>query len=95
MLKNKLKGWEKLFRDKCLKNELMDIKTVNIPSLKLSEDKGMEVHVYAGFLKPGYHQFMIYDPLLEKAYLKDFIVNLNLREDLYPEYPTIQGMISK
>ena len=58
MLKNKLKGWEKLFRDKCLKNELMDIKTINIPSLKVSEQShldGIEVHVYAGFLKPGYH----------------------------------------
>ena len=47
----------------------------------------MEVHVYAGFLKPGYHQLMIYDPLFETAYYKDFIVNLNLREDIYPEYP--------
>ena len=70
----------------------MDIRTVNIPSLKIDEDQNpMEVHVYAGYLKPGYHQLLIYDPSMGKAYYKDFIINLNLREDLYPEYPTIQG----
>ena len=67
----------------------MDIKTINIPSLKYNEDENLEVHVYAGFLKPGYHQLLIYDPQMGKAYYKDFIINLNLREDLYPEYPTI------
>jgi len=35
---------------------------------------------------------MIYDPLLEKAFCKDFIVNLNTREDAYPEFPIIEGM---
>ena len=35
---------------------------------------------------------LIYDPLLKKAYCKDFIVNLNLREDIYPEFPVIEGM---
>ena len=28
-----------------------------------------DVYVYADFLKPGYHQLVIFDPLLEKAYL--------------------------
>ena len=55
MLNKKLKGWENLIRDKCLKNELMDIKTVNIPNLKESEDQSQEIFIYAGFLKPGYH----------------------------------------
>jgi len=35
---------------------------------------------------------LIYDPQVHKAYCKDFIVNLNKREDLYPEYPIIEGM---
>ena len=43
--------------------------------------------MFAGYLKPGYHQLLIYDPQLERAYVKDFVVNLNLREDLFPEFP--------
>ena len=43
--------------------------------------------MFAGFLKPGYHQLLIYDPQLERAYCKDFVVNLNLREDIFPEFP--------
>ena len=31
---------------------------------------------------------LIYDPLLEKAFVKDFVVNLNLREDIFPEFPS-------
>ena len=38
---------------------------------------------------------LIYDPELKKAYYKDLLVNLNLREDLYPEYPVIEGMKMK
>ena len=35
---------------------------------------------------------MIYDPLEHKAFCKDFIVYQNLREDIYPEYPIIEGI---
>jgi len=51
-----------------------------------------DVYVYADFLKPGYHQLLIFDPLLERAYCKDFMVNINLREDLFPEFPIIDGI---
>jgi len=33
-MSQKLKGWEALVRDKCLRNELMDVKTINIPELE-------------------------------------------------------------
>jgi hypothetical protein len=83
-----------------MKNELMDVKSVNIPELhKASKEKrpleDSDIYIYAEFVKPGYHQFVIYDPIVEKAYCKDFVVNLNLREDIYPEYPVIQGMNMK
>ena len=51
--------------------------------------------MYAAFLKPGYHQVLIYDPALEKAFCQDFVVNLNQREDLYPEYPTIEKLTAE
>ena len=38
---------------------------------------------------------MIYDPALERAFCKDFIVNLNQREDIYPEYPVLEGRTMK
>ena len=51
---DKLQGWEHLIRDKCQKNELMDIKSVNIPNLaKIKADS--DVYVYADYIKPGYH----------------------------------------
>ena len=33
-LDQQLSGWELLIRDKCLRNELMDVKTINIPDLE-------------------------------------------------------------
>jgi len=38
---------------------------------------------------------LIYDPALSRAFVKDFMVNLNLREDIYPEYPVLEGAQSK
>ena len=76
--------------DKCNSNELMDIKSINLPNFEHNQRK-LDLYVYAGYLKPGYHQLLIYDPILERAYAKDFVLNLNLREDIYPEYPVLEG----
>ena len=69
----------------------MDVKTINIPDLQKTR-LDQNVYVYAQYLKPGYHQFLIYDPQENKAFCKDFIVYQNLREDIYPEYPIIEGV---
>jgi hypothetical protein len=42
--------------------------------------------VYAKFLEAGYHQFLIYDPLLDKAFCKDLIVQPN-QFMMFPELP--------
>ena len=86
-------GWEQLMEAKCNNNELMDIKSINMPDFKQEEAKNLDVYVYAGYLKPGYHQLQIYDPGLEKAFCKDFVLNLNLREDIYPEFPVLEGTV--
>lgn len=43
--------------------------------------------VYAAFLDPGYHQFLIYDPANHKAYCKDILVEKSNIEVQYPELP--------
>jgi len=53
-MEEKLQGWEQLMRDKCLKNELMDIKAINMPDLSTNQSKS-DIYIYAGFIKPGYH----------------------------------------
>ena len=53
-IKDKLVGWEKILRDKCLKNELMDVKTINAPDFN-KDLKDSDFFVFADFLKPGYH----------------------------------------
>ena len=62
LLNRRLIGWEHLIRDKCVQNDLMDVKTINIPDLeKRRED--CKIYIFADYLKPGYHQILIYDPL--------------------------------
>ena len=89
-LDERLNGWEKVLRDKCYRNELMDILCINNPDL-CADLANSDCYVYAEFLKPGYHQLLIFDPLFERAYCKDFMVNINMREDLFPEFPIING----
>ena len=52
----------------------MDIKNINIPDFA-NELRNADVYVFADFLKPGYHQLLIFDPVTERAYCKDFVVN--------------------
>ena len=49
-----------------------------------------EYFVFAAVLPPGYHQVLIYDPQLERAFCKDVVIKLNER-DQYPEYPQQTG----
>ena len=93
-LTDKFKGWEKVMEHKCMSNELTDAKNINMPDFtKDLSDK--DWFIYAGYLKPGYHKLLIYDPSIERAFCKDFMVNLNLREDIFPEFPKIDQEISK
>ena len=45
----------------------MDIKLVNMPDLNASQDRN-DMYVYANYLKPGYHQLLIYDPSLDRGF---------------------------
>ena len=70
----------------------MDVKSINVPDLQRDLDNN-DIFVYASYLKPGYHKLLIYDPELNRAYCQDFVLNLNMREDIFPEFPIIESVI--
>ena len=50
--------------------------------------------MFAAFLPPGRHQFLIYSHELKRAYAKDYIVDLNTVE-LFPEFPEVPPSVKK
>ena len=71
-----------LFNDKCRNNTVMDVTTVN-----LSDDKKkLPDFVYAAFLSPGLHQFLIYCPKTDSLFVKDVMIDLSHCE-YFSEYP--------
>ena len=42
--------------------------------------------VYANYLVPGIHKFVIYCPISKRAFCKTILVDTNTKEQ-YPEYP--------
>lgn len=87
-----LLGWNKHLFQKCNQNSIMDLHTVNQPLSVADEHAEPEPanwqnYVFAGFMEPGFHQIIIYDPLLEKAYCKEFLVDFRNLQEHYPEIP--------
>ena len=60
-----------------------------------AEPPGDSHYVYAAYLKPGYHQFIIYDPLIDKAFCQEMIVGLNCYQQIYPELPIASENLQK
>lgn len=50
------------------------------------EDKNCTIFVYAAYLPPGNHQFLIYCPKTRRAFCKDIVVDL-CEVEPFPEYP--------
>ncbi len=71
------KGWKHIINDMALNNELADVRSINVPNLKSNIVEDQDWFTFADFLPPGYHQILIYDPLLERAFAKDFVIKLN------------------
>lgn len=87
-----LTGWNKLLYQKCNMNQVLNINSINMPKcvsdpLAPHEPDSSKYYVFAGFLQPGFHQFIIYDPRDEKAFCNEFIVDFNPNQVFYPEMP--------
>ena len=89
---DQLVGWNKLLHAKCNKNQILPVCTMNKPASILDECAGPEQpgdghYVFATYLEPGYHQFLIYDPLIDKAFCQEMVVDFNPYQQIYPELP--------
>ena len=76
--------------DKCLLNELTDVHVENANNkdfdVNFQKENNKDMFVYANYLKPGIHKFLIYCPINKRAFVKTILVDLNT-SDFYPEYP--------
>lgn len=64
--------------------------SVESPMTKIDDltpkDKECTTFIYAAYLPPGMHQFIIYCPKTKRAFCKDVVVDLNECEP-FPEFP--------
>ena len=70
---------------------MKEAKKINYPPI-LSEDGLMDeenkgIYVYAAFLKPGLHKFVIFDPVNQRAFCKEIVIDLNNNYVECPEIP--------
>ena len=91
-----MKGWERVMVDKCVDNECSNVQSVNMPgnfndtierSSRMRGGPECDTFVYAAYLPPGLHKFVIYCPDTKRMFCKDEMVNLSASDHHYPEYP--------
>lgn len=88
----KLTGWNKYLYQKCNQNHVIQTQPINQPPCVSDpkaayESPNSRHYAFATFLKPGHHRFIIYDPLLNRAFCNEFIQDINLHQMFYPELP--------
>jgi hypothetical protein len=84
---DKLVGWADVVHDKCCMNELTDVHVENASDFKdLRGPSAKDFYVYANYLKPGRHKFLIYCRQSNRAFVKSILVGINT-QDFYPEFP--------
>jgi hypothetical protein len=84
---DKLVGWADVVHDKCCMNELTDVHVENASDFKeLRGPTNKDFYIYANYLKPGKHKFLIYCPQSKRAFIKTMLVGINT-QDFYPEFP--------
>jgi len=87
-----LTGWNKLLHQKCNKNQILQTQSINQPECIQDPEAKIETqsathYAYGAMLEPGYHQLIVYDPLLNKAFCTEFLVDLNPHQIIYPDLP--------
>lgn len=84
-IKDSMYGWRQIISDLTLSNELVDAMSVNLPDLTTKKIPKQDWYTFAGYFPPGYHKILIYDPLMERAFAKEFVVDMSTMDFVYPE----------
>jgi hypothetical protein len=81
-----ISDWHEILFDKCLDNELTDMHVENATSKDFDNfaDPSFinknNMFVYANYLAPGIHKFVIYCPISKRAFCKTILVDTNKKE---------------
>ena len=81
-----ISDWQDILFDKCLDNELTDVHVENASSKDFDNFADPEflnrtnMFVYANYLVPGVHKFVIYCPISKRAFCKTILIDTNTKE---------------
>ena len=77
-------GQGKILRDKILDNKLADIQCLNemLPELLNRRIDTSSMYIYADLLPPGNHQYIVFNPMDDTLWVKDFLVGPRPEMDL-------------
>lgn len=75
-----------ILQDMVHHNTYRDVTTVNMPADFCSTPESTQDYMFAAYMPPGRHHFLLYDPLFKKAYVKEFTIHPN-SFDSYVDFP--------
>jgi hypothetical protein len=81
-----INDWQDILFDKVLANDLTDVHVENATNNDFDNFADPEhvnkknMFVYANYLVPGIHKFVIYCPISQRAFCKTILVDTNLKE---------------
>ena len=77
-------GYARVLRDKLLDNKLADVQCINdcLPEFLNRRIDTSSIYIFADFLPPGGHQYVVFNPGDDTAWIKDFVVGMRPEKDL-------------
>jgi len=75
-LEEKLDGHGQILGDKVYRNELVDVCCLSRPKNISSVSHASGLYVFADYLPPGHHQVIVYCPISDTFWFKDFMIDL-------------------
>ena len=69
-----------------------DMMTINFPPFDGHKAECCEIFTFAGFVKPGRHVIIVYDPATCKFYKRDIIVEVRKKDIIISEQNEIETL---
>jgi hypothetical protein len=90
VIEEKLRGWNSLLHERMTASELAEARKINYQPIlaeQMDADDSRNMFVFPAYLRPGLHQFVIWDPVKHKAYVKELVLDLHNEAVQCPELP--------